>query len=129
MPYCVNCGNQVLQEPRQCPNCYYPQRVPSSQSPVAQARPGTSGLAIASLVLGILGLPPLLINVIASILGLVFGLISRSSIRNSGGGLGGGGLATAGIVLGLVGILLNLLVVVFLAAGVSMIENMPKRLD
>jgi len=69
----------------------------------------TNGLAIASLVLGIVW-----IYWIGSILALVFGYIARAQIRDRGEA--GGGLATAGIVLGWIGIgMLTLVIFVFAA--------------
>jgi hypothetical protein len=65
----------------------------------------TNGLAIASLVLGILW-----IYWIGSILALIFGYIARKQIRERGEG--GDGLAIAGIVLGWVG--LGVLVIFFM---------------
>ena len=58
-----------------------------------------SGLAIASLVLGIV-----FVYGIGSILALVFGYRARAEIDRSGGNLEGRGMATAGIVLGWIGI-------------------------
>ncbi len=66
--------------------------------------PGTNGLAIASMVLGILWL-----WWIGSILALVFGYVAKSQIRNTG--QSGSGMATAGIVLGWVGVGILLLVI------------------
>jgi hypothetical protein len=57
----------------------------------------TNGMAIASLVLGILWL-----YWIGSILALVFGYMARKQIRERGEG--GAGMATAGIVLGWIGV-------------------------
>ncbi|MGQ0774163.1 MAG: DUF4190 domain-containing protein [Pseudonocardiales bacterium] len=57
----------------------------------------TNGFAVASLVLGIIW-----IYWIGSILALIFGYVARSQIRERGDG--GAGLATAGIVLGWIGI-------------------------
>src|SRR3954468_7542872 len=57
----------------------------------------TNGLAIASMVLGILWL-----YWIGSVLALVFGYIAKNQIRQRGES--GGGMATAGIVLGWVGV-------------------------
>ena len=65
-------------------------------------RPPTNGQAIASLVLGIVGLAVL--PLIPSILALVFGYISKGQIDRSGGAQEGKGMAVAGIVLGWVGI-------------------------
>lgn len=62
----------------------------------------TSGLAIASLVLGIVSFFPL-IGVILGILAIVFGFIARSNIKRYN--LKGLGFATAGIILGILGIL------------------------
>src|ERR1700722_38995 len=60
--------------------------------------PRTSGAAIASLILGILGCVPLLTGILAVILGAVG--ISATKKPN----VGGRGLAIAGLVLGLVSI-------------------------
>lgn len=61
----------------------------------------TDGLAIAALVLSILGL---VLCLVGSIVGLVLGYVSRGQIRDSGGAKGGAGLATASIVIGWVGL-------------------------
>jgi len=68
----------------------------------------TNGFAVASLVLGILW-----IFWIGSILALVFGLIAKRQIDESGGGQSGLGLAIAGIVLGCIGVGTLLLALVF----------------
>jgi Domain of unknown function (DUF4190) len=73
--------------------------------------PRTNGLAIASMVLGIVWL-----YWIGSILALVFGYIAKRQIRERGEN--GGGMATAGIVLGWVGVgVLVLVAVVGIVAG------------
>ena len=59
--------------------------------------PGTNGFAIASMVLGIIW-----IYWIGSILALVFGYVAKSQIRETG--QSGSGMATAGIVLGWIGV-------------------------
>jgi hypothetical protein len=66
----------------------------------------TNGLAIASMVLGILW-----IYWIGSILALVFGYIARNQIRERGEA--GNGMAVAGIVLGWVGVGFLVLGIVF----------------
>jgi hypothetical protein len=55
----------------------------------------TSGLAIASLVCSLAGL-----LLIPLVLGIVFGFVARSQIKNSNGTQGGEGLALAGIIIG-----------------------------
>ncbi len=96
--------------------------VPPPAPPLMYAPPGvqygyqrqtTNGLAIASLVLGIVW-----IYWIGSILALVFGYVAKRQIAASNGQQGGGGLATAGIVLGWIGVAFAVIVAgfVFLAA-------------
>ena len=68
----------------------------------------TNGKAIAALVLGILW-----IYWIGSILALIFGVVARKEIAASGGAQSGQGMATAGIVLGCVGMGTLALFVVF----------------
>jgi hypothetical protein len=59
----------------------------------------TNGLAIASMVLGIVW-----VYWIGSILALIFGYIAKGQINESAGRQGGRGMAIAGIVLGWVGV-------------------------
>src|ERR1700674_4875524 len=69
------------------------------------AAPRTDGLAIASLVIGILSLV-CAIGCLGIVLGptaAIMGFISRQRINSSGGALGGGTLAVVGLVLGIVG--------------------------
>lgn len=73
----------------------------------------TNGMAIASMVLGILWL-----YWIGSILALVFGYTAKKQIRERGEA--GGGMATAGIVLGWVGVgLLTLAVIAGVVSSTS----------
>ena len=60
----------------------------------------TNGFAIASLVLALVGGCG-----IGSILALVFGYTARSQIDRSNGAEGGRGLATAGIIIGFIGLI------------------------
>jgi len=78
-------------------------------APVVQA--STNGLAIASLVLGILWL-----YWIGSILALVFGYVAKGQIDRSAGRQTGRGLAIAGIVLGWIGVAMAIIAVVFAIA-------------
>jgi hypothetical protein len=87
-----------------------------SASPAPAAQP-TSSLAIASLLFGILGLT--LFPIIGGIIALITGYMARNQIRDSGGTLGGQGLATAGIVLGW--ICMGLLVVGLCCGGMILI--------
>lgn len=72
--------------------------------------PRTSGLAIASMVLGIVW-----IYWIGSILAIIFGHIALSQIRKDPN-LGGRGMAIAGVVLGYVGVAIVVVGIVAFAA-------------
>ncbi len=74
--------------------------------------PTNSGYAVAAMVLGILTLYG-----IGSILALVFGYKARNDIDASGGRLKGRGMATAGVVLGWIGIGLMIIVIIMLTSA------------
>ncbi len=77
---------------------------PAEPAPAPQAEGGkTSGLAIASLICGIVGLIPCCFT-LPSIAALITGGIAMSKIKTSG--QGGKGLAIAGLVMGGIGILI-----------------------
>jgi hypothetical protein len=67
------------------------------------AAPKTSGLAIASLITGILSI---LACPVFGIVGLITGFMAKKSIRESNGAETGDGLATGGIVTSLIGVVL-----------------------
>jgi len=71
---------------------------------MAYARPRTDGLAIASLICGIVGIVCFVIclGVILGPVAAIMGYISRQRIASSSGTLAGGGLALAGLILGVV---------------------------
>lgn len=96
------------------PGAYAPPPPPVHPPPSGYpAPPGTNGLAVASLVLGIIWL-----YWIGSLLAVIFGHVAKSQIDRSGGTQGGRGLATAGIVLGWVGLgILVVFVTVAIAAA------------
>ncbi len=72
---------------------------------MAYAGPRTDGLAIASLICGIVGIVCffLCLGVILGPAAAIMGFISRQRVAASGGTIGGGGLALAGLILGIVG--------------------------
>jgi Domain of unknown function (DUF4190) len=83
----------------------------------------TSGFAIAALVLAIVWLGGL-----GSLLGLVFGAKAKQDIRRSAGDLGGDGMATAGMVLGILGVMGAATVWIGLIAGVHEFQKSVNRL-
>jgi hypothetical protein len=71
----------------------------------------TDGLAIASLICGIVGVVCffLCLGVILGPAAAIMGFISRQRIASSAGTLAGGGLALAGLVLGIVGFVVSVI--------------------
>jgi hypothetical protein len=69
--------------------------------------PPTSGLAIASLILGIGGFT--FLPLLGSIVGVILGYMARDEIRRRPGHVAGDGVATIGLVLGWIGIGLTVL--------------------
>lgn len=64
--------------------------------------PPTNDKALISLIAGILGLT--ILPLVGSIVAVITGRIAKQEIRDSGGAYGGDGMATAGLVLGWIGI-------------------------
>jgi len=92
--YCPKCGKENPDNVQLCSSCSW---VLTSTSTVA-VRPDakTSGLAIASFVLGILSFCTFFITAIPAI---ILGIVGLVKIGKSGGRLKGNGLAIAGIVV------------------------------
>ena len=65
----------------------------------------SSSMAVISLIAGILGLT--LFPFIGSIVAVATGMMARREIKEADGALGGEGLATAGLVLGWIGVALT----------------------
>ena len=79
----------------------------------------TSGLALASLGLGLVGL--FIAPLIASTVAIVLGHLARRDLRRDST-LTGGGYALAGIVLGWVGVVIGVVFVILLLAVLSGVE-------
>jgi type II secretory pathway pseudopilin PulG len=78
----------------------------------------TNGLAVASLVLSIVWL-----GGVGSLLAIIFGFQARRQIRESAGKQGGDGLAIAGLVIGIIGLLLSVLAWGLILAVGSVVEK------
>ncbi len=107
--FCKNCGKEIADEALACPNCgapTQPTQTSTSAAPVRNPQDGR-GLSIAALVLGICGvvlfwLPVFNLIVLAcAVLGIIFGLKGRKKSIDAYGKASG--LATAGLVLGIIG--------------------------
>jgi hypothetical protein len=68
--------------------------------------PPTSSLSLTSLIMGIIGW--VLLPVVGSIIAVITGHMAKKEIRDSGGLLGGDGMATAGLILGYSNIIIGL---------------------
>lgn len=107
---CPQCGQEVTEDMTACPYCGAPLAATGPTVPLAYTPPlagypaeqRTSELAIASLVTGILGLT--FCTGIGSIVALITGYMARKEIQESQERVGGGGLATAGLILGWIGV-------------------------
>ena len=101
---CPRCGFNLtgLTVGQRCPECGGV--IGGNELRGAAGPRATSGLAIASLVLGIVGVVGCfawgLPTLICAPLAVVFGHVSRSQIRRSGGALEGSGFAIWGLTLG-----------------------------
>lgn len=121
---CSQCGQPVPDGATFCSTCGQPSNLGSSVlgglplrgsagTPVPMVPEKTSGMAIASLIFGILFLFfPL--NIVA----IVLGHISLSQIKKSAGRLGGRGMAIAGLVLGYLGIAMIPIVLIIAAIAI-----------
>ncbi|MBQ4397475.1 MAG: DUF4190 domain-containing protein [Clostridia bacterium] len=104
-------SNPYVQQPQGQPNyaAGYYQYAPTGVS----ASAGNDGFAVASLILGIAGILTCC-TFVPSLLGLIFGIISKT--KNDG--TRPTGLSTAGIILGVIGMLLSVFwMFVFLGSG------------
>lgn len=75
-----------------------------------------SNLAVISLIMGILSW--LAIPLIGAVAAIVCGHMARREIRNAGGTLGGDGMATVGLVLGYVQIILSLVTALIIVVAI-----------
>jgi hypothetical protein len=79
-----------------------------------------SGLAIFSLILGILSI--LVLGFIAAIPGIITGHMARSRAKNNPAVYGGSGMALAGLILSYLGLLLSIAAVVFMMSNPDFME-------
>ena len=84
-----------------------------------QTVPTTNGLAIVSLVFGVLGWT--LLPLIGMILAIVTGHIALGQIRRSNGTETGEGLAIAGLVLGYLALAVGFIILLMIAFGISLL--------
>ena len=105
--FCGNCGEFLpLAAPISQPQNMVPEGYTQPKQE-AEKTPGL-GLAIASMICGILSL--LCLWYICGSLGIIFGAVAKNKGSRSG-------MATAGIVCGILGIALNVILIIFMGIG------------
>ena len=108
--YCPKCGTENPDDVQLCRSCSWVLTSISTTAQNPNAR--TSGLAITSLVLGILSIFTLFLTAIPAI---ILGIISIFKIEKSAGQLKGKGLAIAGIAIPAISIFLATMMLMLLA--------------
>ncbi|MBC8105157.1 MAG: DUF4190 domain-containing protein [Anaerolineae bacterium] len=106
-------GSQLIQCPRcqsvsaitsnNCKSCGMPFTM---EGTTLEAAGGSNGFCVASLVLGIIGIPVSCL-VVPSILALIFGIIGYKQVADSGAEGGGKGIAIAGMICGGIGLIVS----------------------
>lgn len=112
--FCPQCGTENPEEATTCSNCGAELQMPAAGAPqrVYTQPPPTSNMALASLILGILGW--LMLPIVGSILAIILGHAALGEIDRSEGQIGGRGLAQAGLILGYVALGISVLSIVLL---------------
>jgi hypothetical protein len=104
---------QDQQQPQ--PNQWQQQQTP--QWTGYQPAPPTPGNAIASLILGIVSI--VLCPIITAVIGLILGYQSKREIDNSGGRLGGRGVALGGIITSWIGLAIYTPILILIIVGIA----------
>lgn len=99
---CQKCGTYSGVQNNNCRQCGMPFTM---EGTTAEAAGASNGMCVASLVLGIIGLPTFCLGILPA-LAIIFGIIGYNQVSNSAEGAGGKGMAIAGIICGCIGGLL-----------------------
>lgn len=98
---CPRCASTSAVSANNCKAC----GMPFTMEGTTQEAAGTNnGFCVASLVLGIIGIPAACLF-LPSVLAIIFGIIGYNQLSNSGVEGGGKGLAVSGIILGSIGVI------------------------
>lgn len=118
---CRMCGESIQASARMCRFCGEPVQMAGPMPGQYQSKP-TSGMAVASMVLGIIGivLSCTIVFGVCALLAVIFGIVGMNA--TSKGEREGRGMAVAGLVMGIIGLAFVLL---FFVAAVN--NNGPNR--
>jgi DNA-directed RNA polymerase subunit RPC12/RpoP len=97
---CPRCAGASPITANNCKGCGMPFTM---EGTTLEAAGTSNGFCVASLVLGIIGIPAFCAAGIPAVLAIVFGIIGYNQVSKSGAEGGGKGMAIAGIVLGIIG--------------------------
>lgn len=114
--HCMNCGQELVPEAKFCGNCGAPVPGRAPVPGIIRTHSKSSGLAIASMVLGISGI---VTYGLTGIIGLIMGIIALRKINRSQGELEGKGFAIAGIATGAATFFLMFIVIGGIMAAIA----------
>src|SRR3954471_16308421 len=103
---CPRCAGASPISANNCKGCGMPFTM---EGTTLEAAGTSNGFCVASLVLGIIGIPAFCAAGIPAVLAIVFGVIGYNQVSKSGAEGGGKGMAIAGIVLGGIGCIIAVL--------------------
>ena len=103
---CPRCAGASPITANNCKGCGMPFTM---EGTTLEAAGTSNGFCVASLVLGIIGIPAFCAAGIPAILAVIFGIIGYNQVSKSGAEGGGKGMAIAGIVLGGIGCVIAVL--------------------
>ena len=102
---CPRCGGLSPITANNCKGCGMPFTM---EGTTLEAAGTSNGFCVASLVLGIIGLPASCV-ILPSVLAIIFGVIGLNQVAKGGEAGGGKGMAVAGIVCGAIGGLIGMI--------------------
>jgi hypothetical protein len=104
---CPRCGGLSPITANNCKGCGMPFTM---EGTTLEAAGTSNGFCVASLVLGIIGLPAACV-ILPSVLAIIFGVIGLNQVSKGAEGGGGRGMAIAGIVCGAIGGLIGIMAI------------------